>query len=173
MYELKKTGWILLLGLVAVFLQSSVFHAILPGGVPNISLAMTVCIGFLDPTAFGAVLAFFLGLEYDLSSASLLGPWAGSFVLVYGGLASLSQRLFVESKMAVAFVTFVAAVFADGVALLLRSPSNLLPSLGDIGALLVTEGIYTAIAAPLIYPLMRKVLAKKDARRGRSNLLMA
>jgi rod shape-determining protein MreD len=174
MLDLKKLGYVIGLGLLAVFLQSGLLHAILPGGVPNLCLAMTVCIGFLEPSALGAVLAFLLGLELDLASASLLGPWAGAFSLVFGALASLSQRLFVESRPAIALVAFVATVVGDSIAMLLRSPSNVFDSIGGWGSIVLIEGGYTALAAPFVYALMRKVLAaRKDSRRGRSGLLMA
>ena len=58
-----------------------------------------VYLAFYEVSTFGAALAFLLGLQLDVSSAKLLGPWAGSFVLVYGFLGPLSQRIFIDTRM--------------------------------------------------------------------------
>ena len=62
--------------------------------VPNFILIMVICLGFNLVTPGAATLAFSLGLVFDLYSGVLLGPWAGTFVLVYVILSLLSQRLY-------------------------------------------------------------------------------
>ena len=104
---------ILGLGLVAIFLQGTLLRTILPDFlVPNLVLSITIFLAFYDNSPFGAVLVFLLGIEFDLYSGNpiLIGPTAGSLVLIYGALSSISQRIYVESGFAVLVIATVSAV---------------------------------------------------------------
>jgi cell shape-determining protein MreD len=58
-------------------------------------------------------MTFALGLIMDFSSAMLVGPWAGALIVVYGVLAVLSHRLFIESGVAAMIITFLSVVAAN------------------------------------------------------------
>ena len=113
-------GWmgyltaILGFALLALLLQSAVLRLILPTwAVPNFLLIGTVFVAFHLPTARGSLIAFVLGLFVDISSAQLLGPNAGAFVAVFCVLAALSQRVFVQAPLTLAFTIFGSSIFGS------------------------------------------------------------
>lgn len=111
---MKKFLVFLFLGLLGAVAQGALMRVGLPSFlVPQFSLLIVIFLAFSDVSLFGCVMAFTLGLLMDFSSAMLVGPWAGAFVVVYGVLATLSHRLFIESALASMFITFVSVVGAS------------------------------------------------------------
>ena len=98
---MKKFVGLSLLGIVCCALQGSLLHIGLPVSlVPQLVVVLVVSLAFSEVSVFGCVMTFVLGLLMDFSSAMLVGPWAGALVVVYGVLAVLSHRLFIESGVA-------------------------------------------------------------------------
>ncbi len=158
----KRAFQILSLGLIAILIQGAVLKSIFPSLIiPNLILILVVYLAFYEPTPFGSVLVFLLGLEFDLSSAKLLGPWAGAFVVVFILFSLLSQRLFVESVLAAIVVTFVAALVASGIYGLLAREFNPAGSHSIVNALV--EALLTALCAPLLIRLLRKLYRRRES----------
>jgi rod shape-determining protein MreD len=128
---------------------------------PNLLCILVVFVALHEPTAAGAFLAFFVGTLFDLASGSVIGPWAGAFVLVFGLLSAVTQQLFVQS-----ILTVVAAVFFSSVlgtlSYQLLSFEMVSPSHRSFWGVLV-EATVTAAIAPLVFGVLRKFFG----RRGR------
>ena len=165
---MMKRAYILGIGLLLVIAQGLVHHLGLPAWViPQGLVTCVVFLAFYDCDVWGAITVFLLGLLLDLSSATLLGPWAAAFVAVYFGLTFLSQRLFVESPMVAMMVTGVSTMVAGSLYLLLAFEYQAI-SLGDL-ATLAGQALASALVSPLIIRLLTRVGRKSNPvalRRG-------
>lgn len=174
---LHKFALPLLLALVGIFIQGSLLRYLLPDfAIPNLLLILVVFLGFFEISPIGAILAFLIGAFLDLSSGVLLGPSAGSYTLIFGALAALSTRLFVESGFAVAVTVFLCSIFGNLVYLLLVSQFS--PSAGRSFGLLFGEAFTSALLAPVIFIFLKRILTPKRERssnrlgpRGRHRLI--
>jgi rod shape-determining protein MreD len=104
----------LLYALVAIALQGILGHLGLADRfIPQFLVIFVVYLSFAEANAFGCAISFAVGLLLDLSSAVLVGPWAGSFVVIFCVLALLSRRLFIDSGLAAMVITFASVVCAN------------------------------------------------------------
>jgi cell shape-determining protein MreD len=101
------------------------------------------------------VTAFLLGLLLDMSSGVALGPWAGSYTLVYAVFAFLSQRLFVESR-AVAMLVVAAATLLSGGAFLALASGNQALAFDDL-LTLMGQGVASALITAPIFGVLARV----------------
>ena len=155
----RKIFVILFLGLVALLLVSTVFKPFFPEAIaPNLMVMILVYLAFFEASALGAFLAFMLGLELDLCSAGLLGPWAGVYVLVFLSLYVTSRRIFVESFLVLMVATFVASftttVFHHCFLMIVRERAIL--EAGVISDALL-EAFITALIAPFLIRLFKRI----------------
>ncbi|RIL08609.1 MAG: rod shape-determining protein MreD [Proteobacteria bacterium] len=156
---------ILLLGLLAIFIQGTLLQALAPGliVVPNFIIIMVVFLAFYETSVTGALIAFTLGLELDFASGVLLGPWCGACVVVYAFFSSISQRVFVDAPAAVFLAVLAACPIAQAIFLTLllqfRS-SEASPLFFSLRAL--TETALTALLAPWVFGLLRRVVLKSE-----------
>lgn len=158
---MAKTLWILFYGIVALTVQGILGHLGLSDiFIPQLLVIVVVSLSFSEVNLFGCFMAFVLGLLLDFSSAVLVGPWAGSFVVVFCGLALLSQRLFIDSGMAAMVITFFSVVIA-----------NVLFSLLGAEYLVLTweypqKVIGQALATAFLSPLALAFLYRRARRRN-------
>lgn len=154
--------------LLCVIAQGLLRHLGLPAlMIPQSVAVCVVFLAFYDRSALGAVMAFTAGLMLDLSSATLLGPWAGACVLVFAALAFLSQRLFVESVVVAMLVTALTAVVVGCVYILLALKYQAISG-ADV-MMLVGQAIASALSAPLLIGIMRRLYRRPSVvalRRG-------
>jgi rod shape-determining protein MreD len=156
----NKSIFVLLIGLVAVFVQGSLIHTFFPGAIiPDLVLVMVVYLSFYDAGVLGAVLSFLLGLEYDFFSDMLIGPRAGSYTVVYALFASLSQRIFVESAFA-AFVSVLFSSFLNSVVYLVLI-SGFKTTNSDIFSTSIFEALFTAVVGPILLRVLKRLLYKR------------
>ena len=163
MSRARKLLLVIGLGLVLIFLQGSAIRSLLPWMVlaPNLLLSLAVFLAFFEASTFGCILVFVLGLQLDLSSGVLLGPWAGSFVAVFCLLASLSQRLFIESSLAAALAVFASSLFSQIVYTVLTY--DVRPFGPQMIGYAFLDALVCALLAPWMFKLYRKVFSS-DAR---------
>lgn len=160
---LKKIFVPILLTLLAVTVQGSLLRFVLPNfPIPNLVVILVVFFGFYEVTAFGALLVFLIGIEMDLCSGVLLGPSAGAYSITFGILAALSTRLFVESGFAVVLAVFGSSLISSTVYLLLVY--QFAPTAGRSFTIIFIEAVSTAVLAPLIFPLLKRILIPKRDR---------
>ncbi len=161
----RKMALLSILVILALFLQGSLLAAILPNAlVPNLLVVILVFISFYEASVLGAILAFFLGLLLDLYGAVLLGPWSGAFVATFAFFGLMSRRMFVDSPLAVAFVSFWSFLLTHFVYLVLVfevRPVNFGSAWQFIGKALVT-----AIVAPLMIAALKRILVKRERGSG-------
>lgn len=158
---MKKSLIIIILGFVSILIESFL-HFFLGSAsdvVPNFTLMIVVYLGFYEATPLGALLSFILGLELDLSSGILIGPWAGVFTLIFGSLAVLSQRIFIDSALSASVAIFVANMIGSGLYLIVTysSGSSNARTFWEI----VIEAVATAVVAPILFSLLNKKIIKK------------
>jgi rod shape-determining protein MreD len=163
----------LLYAVVAIALQGILGHLGLADRfIPQFLVVFVVYLSFAEANAFGCVMSFIVGLLLDLSSAVLVGPWAGSFVVIFCVLALLSRRLFIDSGIAAMVITFASVVCG-----------NILFSLfGDEYPVLTWEypqrvlgqALSTALVAPLVLSfLSRRWRRANGAYAGRGTSVSA
>ncbi len=157
----RKAVTIVVVTLLAVFLQAAVFGTFFPRWmVPNLCLVVVVFLGIFETTILGAVLAFIVGLALDLSSGQLIGPWSGSFVTVFGVLTQFGRRLFVDSTVSIAIIVFAASVFGSIVYVFLLSQFRV--SMGDIFSLtLFGSSCMAALSSPIVFGWLKRSMIKK------------
>lgn len=159
---------VLAAGLLAIFLQGSLLRAFLPDFlIPNLIVSIVVLLAFYDNSPYGAVLAFILGLEFDLYGGSplLTGPSAGALVLVYGVLASLSQRVYVESSFAIFVMALISAMLYSVVYSILIYEFN--DSAARYFSLSLSNAVVTGIITPLIFKFFsRSLRVKRSSSHG-------
>lgn len=164
MAGLRKIAVVLLLGLVALFIQGTFLKSLAPGAmiVPNLFLVLVAFLAFYEVSVFGAILVFVLGIELDVASGLLLGPWAASFVAVYGMLSSISQRVFIESGLAIFLGVLCSCLMATFIYLIIVYQFE--PSAGGLlsySMILVAEAVFSAVLAPLIFRGLKIIMLDK------------
>lgn len=137
-------------GLIAVLVQGAILRPFLPSFlVPNLALIAIVYLGLREVHVVGALLAFLLGIQFDLFSATLLGPWAGAFMVVFALLASLSQRMFIESSVTIVVASLISSLIANGVYVtLLYQFRPVEPALVSVS---FAEALVTALISPVVF----------------------
>ena len=156
MHYIRNTILISFLGLFFILIQGSIFKSILPAMlVPNLVISLVVFLAFYENSPFGALLSFLLGLQIDFYSGQLLlvGPTAGAYVARFGLIASLSQRIFVDSGLAVFIVTVMAGVASTLIYTVLVYEFNK-AGVGLIPVSLVSS-LVTAIFTPALFRFLR------------------
>lgn len=153
-----------ILGLLFVFLQSAFLASFLPQFlIPNLILTLVVFLSFYETSVFGVVLAFLLGLQLDLYSASILGPWAGASVAVYGIFASLSQRIFIESVFSVFATVFAAVLINNFVYLIIvaefKNTQTLLWAILKGSPL---QALISSLCALLVFRLLKRLTQERS-----------
>lgn len=155
---IRRSLLVLAIGLTGMVVESLVAVS-LPWAsilIPNIALVLVVYLGFHDATILGVVLTFLLGTITDLSSGYVLGRWAAGFLIVFGIISALSQRLFVESGIAVVVISGVGVLLANVVYGALSIDS--LPDSGRMIVSILGEVLATALLAPFLFRLFRYAL---------------
>lgn len=153
----RRALFILIVGLLSIVLQGTFLKLVQPSMlVPNLPLIVVVYLGFNEANRFGALMAFLVGLELDLYSGILLGPWAGTFVVVFTALSIISQRLFVDSLTVVFLATFLSSLVSCLLFVLLSSQFN--PTLAGGVSISFLEALISGVCAPLVFLLLQQVL---------------
>jgi len=170
---MKRFVVFLCLGLLSVSTQGVLTRVGLPSFlVPQLSLLIVVFLAFSDVSLSGCLMAFVLGLLMDLASAVLVGPWAGGYIAVYGVLAALSHRLFIESALASMFITFVSVIGASLIFLMLGTEYP--HASMELALQVVGQAVATAVIAPWALSLMtRRARRRSPVGVGRGAALSA
>lgn len=170
---MAKACWMMVYAVFALASQGVFGHLGLPSAlIPQFLIIMVVALSFSEVNAFGCLMAFGIGLLLDFSSAMLIGPWAGSCVVVFAVLAMLSQRLFIDSGLAAMVITFSAVVAANVLFSLLGSEY---PAVNwEYPQKVFGQALVTAVIAPLVLGfLVRRSRRSHNSFVGRGNALSA
>ncbi len=160
MQHIRLAAIFFLFGLVGVAIQGAwrLFIPDPPFLCPQILLALVLFLSFFEAEVRGAFIAFMLGLLLDSFSGTLIGPWAGSYVIAYLFFATLSQGIFVNALPTIILGTFVASVLASSLYTLLTLNSS--GSLSTIVVGIMIEALSTAVAAPIVFFVVRRILKR-------------
>lgn len=157
---IQKIALIVVLALVALFLQSSILELMIPSTmVPNLCILLVMFLAFHEATVIGAFLAFMIGLLFDFSSGTLVGPAAGAFVSLFGILALMSRRVFIESVPSAVVLTAICCLGADVIYMSLLYQFK--PTSVEIWKQLLLEPLFTAAVAPPILSFLRGTLVRR------------
>ena len=147
-----------ILGLVVIFLQGSLLRNILPDFlIPNLIVSIVVFLAFYENSPYGAILAFLLGIEIDLYGGNplLIGPSAGALVLLYGILASVSTRVYLESKFAVIIMSILSNVFYSFIFSLLIYEFN--DAAVRYFSFSLSNSLVTGVITPFLFIILSKI----------------
>ena len=143
--------------LAALLLQLTVFVDVRIGGVaPELMVLVAVLAGILAGAARGSVIAFFVGLAWDLYLATPLGLSAVSFALAAYAVGGFEKTLFSDSRIQAAALTGLAtagAVAAYAVLGELVGQRDLID--GDLVSVVVIASVVNTVLAPGVAPLVR------------------
>jgi rod shape-determining protein MreD len=155
----------LAVGCCAFLAQSALAHLGLPPYlIPQLVLLVVIQSAFAQGNVVGVCVAFLLGLVVDVSSAVLIGPWAGAFVTVYAALTMLSRGFFVDSTFVTMIMSCVSTVVA-GVFFSFVSPHSNLTSVSDVGTLF-GHAITTALIAPWLLGRFASMTERRSSAFG-------
>ncbi|MCI5065530.1 rod shape-determining protein MreD [bacterium] len=152
------------LGIEGLLLQIGVPLAL----VPEFVLLFVIFLSFYVASSYGVFLAFLCGFLVDMSSGGLLGPWAGSYVICFGAVSLISDRIYVESGFSLVFISVVLTLLSQIIYLLISiDPFS---QLFSEWLSLCGRAMSTAVMAPLFFPFLRKLFSysRGDSIRGRS-----
>ncbi len=144
-------------GLTALLLQLTVFVDVRIGGVaPELLVLVAVLAGISAGSGRGSVIAFCIGLIWDLYLKTPLGLSAISFALVAYAVGSIEEGLFRDTRLQVAAIAFMATTGAVTLYALLGElvgQRGLVD--GDLVPIAVIASSVNAVAAPMVIPLVR------------------
>lgn len=167
-----KAFWIFFFGLVALALQGILGHLGLSDNlIPQLLVIVVVSLSFAEVNAFGCSMSFVMGLLLDFSSAILIGPWAGSFVVVYCALALLSRRLFIDSGVAAMVITFGAVVVTNVLSSLLGTEYPVLT--WEYPQKVLGQAFVTALVAPLVMGVLSRRVRRSGSTVGNRGSAMS
>jgi rod shape-determining protein MreD len=164
---------VLVIALALLATQSLLHLAGVPEWLlPQGLIACIVYLAFFECSVAGALLAFLCGLLLDLTTATVLGPWAGAYVLVYALLSFMSPRLFVESTLVTIVVAAVTSMLAGAIYLFLAFEYQSL-SREDL-IMLLGQGVASALVAPLVVSILARSRGRSLSRSmGRTSAVSA
>ena len=158
---LKKIALIFAATLGSIFFQASVLHYLSPALIiPNFVFLIAVALSLYEVTPLGAVLVFLVGLLFDLCTGVLVGPSAGAFVFIFGILAVLSSRMFVDSWFPLMVTVFVASLVSNLVYGLLVY--QFAPVISRSFSAVFVEALFSSLLAPAVIPLIRGIIVKNE-----------
>lgn len=140
--------------LVTFILQFAVLPLVLPHGyVPNLPSLLVLYLAFYHTSILGVWFAFVLGLIFDLSSASYLGPSSAGLVLSYAIVALLSKRVFLDAFLS----SLIFGAFSAGITFTVRYflLSQFVSS--PFWIPLLKESLISALFAPVLFWIFSKL----------------
>lgn len=154
--ELRKIFIIAIIGLLGILVQGTLLRTIFPVGyLPNFLVAVLVFLALAEVSVGGVLLAGFLGLLLDLFSSQFIGPWIGSFIIVYAVFALFSTRIYIGSMLIFSLAVAVAALLSSLVYLFMVLPYMEVYQ----SALLIAlyESVLSGLVAPFVYLILKRV----------------
>lgn len=161
--RLRRVLVALLLVLVGVLLQTTVFHSVRPfGASPDMALLMVIgCVRWLDAEV-GVVLGFIAGLLLDLFGTAPLGLNALAFTLAAYMTARAGDRFYYGIHFALAAVVSISFVSLGAVALIgTLFGEGTLGSPGVIRTLLLVPA-YNMLLATVVLPGVGRMLVSSS-----------
>jgi rod shape-determining protein MreD len=161
----------LVLTLFSLLLQSSVLQMMpfLSLVSPNLPLCIVIYLALFDGSTFAAVTVFLVGIIYDLHSGNLIGPWASAFLVIFGIVSALAQRLLVESSIALSLIVAVCVTIASIIYGALSVHGIQAPSRTVL--VVLGEAFGSAVCMPLMVLIIRRGIEGRRRRYGASSLL--
>ena len=158
---IKKFLLIIILALVILFLQGGILKPLLPNILmPNLFLIIVIYLSFYETNVLGLIFSFVLGLLYDISTSTLLGPYAASFVTIYTLFAIFSGRIFIDTTISLIIITAISSIICDLIYMILIF--TFLPDKNNISFEILLGSISTAIISPIMIYILKKYYPIKN-----------
>ena len=158
---IKKFLLIIILALVILFLQGGILKPLLPNILmPNLFLIIVMYLSFYETNVLGLIFSFVLGLLYDISTSTLLGPYAASFVTIYTRFAIFSGRIFIDTTISLIIITAISSIICDIIYMILIF--TFLPDKNNISFEILLGSISTAIISPIMIYILKKYYPIKN-----------
>ncbi len=167
---MRKTAAVLVLGLLALVLESALTSGVPVRFVPQASLLAAVAAGLVLGPGEGLVVAFLVGLGADALSGTLLGQQAMLRLLEFLATRVVASQLDLRHGLPlVVFVTTLAAVDA----LLLVAQSRFFLGLAfhwsEVGGVLVRT-VATGVCAPFAGSFAQGLVDRLDESQARREM---
>ena len=157
----KRILIILILAFAILFLQGAILKPLLPSFcIPNIFLIIVIYLSFYETNILGLILSFILGLLYDISSSTFLGPWAASYVTIYTIFAIFSGRVFIDTTISLLIITAISSVICDLIHIILIF--TFISHIDNMTLSVLIGGFTTAICSPLVVYILKKLCPIKN-----------
>jgi rod shape-determining protein MreD len=121
---------------------------------PHLLLIVIIYLSFFQQSIFSSFAVFFFGLFYDLFSSSLLGPWAGAFILMYALVILLGNYFFFDTFFSIMGTTFICSLLSSIVFNAIHS------QIGSGYRRTISDILLEALTTSLIAPSVCKVIAR-------------
>lgn len=162
---IKKIALIFLFALCAILIQGTVLRTFFPTAyLPNLLVGVLVFLAFTEVSTGGVFLAFLLGFLLDLFSSQLLGPWAGSYVVVFAFFSLFSQRVYVGSFLVVLVTGIFASILTSVVYIFMTAP-YVSASSSSI-RMILSEAALSGLLAPVIFSILEKMYPEEAPGHG-------
>jgi rod shape-determining protein MreD len=166
---LKRLGVFSAIMLVAVLLQTTVLPQVrLFGAAPDLVLLVTISMALLEGPVAGGAVGAVGGLLEDLLLTSITGLMALTYLLI--GYAVGKVRPYVQSTSvavpvaAILVGTVAANLLYSALSVLLGEPASAMERVLQTSVLM---GLYNAIIAPFVYPIVRRAASFRTEKTAR------
>lgn len=106
----------LLIALLFVLLQTSVFPRVLPFSLkPDLLLILVICLGLNEGFVRGGLLSYLLGCLQDALAGHYLGLYGAALLAVFVTVRGAADRLNTESSALFLFLVFCATFVEGGI----------------------------------------------------------
>lgn len=156
--------------IVCFLLQCTVFNQLSLGSIkPNLLIILTSALGFTRGHKSGMLVGFFSGLLIDIQFGNLLGFYALIYTVI-GFANGFFKQIYYDDDVKLPLFLIAGSTFIYGIVVylfqfLLRGDFHFIQFLGQI---IIPELLYTLVVALALYPLIRHVNRKFEAREKRS-----
>jgi rod shape-determining protein MreD len=155
--DARKIILLLLVSIILLSLQSA-FRSFAPKLsilCPNLLIVLVVYLALYEQHVRGSFLVFCIGLIIDISSSTILGPWAGAAVIIYLLLGSVAQGIFLDSAISIGVITFVSSLVATFSFALLNYKVLSINQAFFVD--MIGESLATALCSPLVFLSLKKL----------------
>ena len=146
-----------LAGLLGLLLQTTVFHSLPVGLIPDFVLILCVYLGLHQHNVGGTAVAFLLGYFADNFSGNAVGLHAFAMSLVFVLVYLMSRRLWMDHWLANIAVVFVASLLKTfTVAVLLAFYLSVDYPWSRLATHLWFDAFVAALFTPLVFVLLER-----------------
>jgi rod shape-determining protein MreD len=156
--EIRSVGIYVLMGALALLLQTTLLHGLTGGRViPDLVLILCVYLGLHEHNIGGATGAFLLGYLLDSFSGSVVGLHAFAMTTVYLMVYLVARRLWMDNTVSGVAMVFLGSIL-KGLAIVVALAAYLSVDRVSLGVArtLIAEALLAAALTPLLFGALER-----------------